>query len=61
MSKDVLDYIKERSWSLQVAWEEARTGVEIPDDEHFESDEYYRGAIDVLREVLKEFGEIKND
>jgi hypothetical protein len=30
---------------LQEIWDEAKDGIEIPDDEYFESDAYYEGAI----------------
>jgi hypothetical protein len=40
--------------------EEAQQDLPISDDEYYESDEYYLGAINALREVLVEFGVLAN-
>ena len=37
--------------------EEAKAGVELDEDEYFESDAYYQGAIETAREILLEIEE----
>jgi hypothetical protein len=37
--------------------EEAKAGIEIDEDEYFESDDYYRGAIETAQEFLLELNE----
>ena len=37
--------------------EEAQEGVEIPDDEYFESDSFYMGAIDTCNHLLEVINE----
>ena len=37
--------------------EEAKAGIEIDEDEHFESDDYYQGAIETTQEFLAELNE----
>ena len=57
---DVLEYIKNKQLELQYIMEEAQQDLPISDDEYYESDEYYLGAINALREVLVEFGVLAN-
>ena len=57
----VLLYIKSYRDRLQVIYDEARDGVEIPEDEYFESDAYYEGSINALEHVLLEFGAINGN
>jgi len=47
------EYIKIHRISLQQTMEEAQEGIEIPDDEYFESDSFYMGAIDTCDHLLR--------
>ena len=39
--------------SLTQAYEDAQEGVHIPADEHYESDEWYEGAIYAVKTMLE--------
>lgn len=58
MNMDTLrEYINIHKISLYQDWDDAKNGVPTKDDEHYESDEYYIGAIETclhLLEVLDE-------
>ena len=60
MSVEVLEYIKNKQLKLQYIRDEANNDLPISEDEYYESDIYYDGAINALREVLVEFGVIDN-
>jgi hypothetical protein len=44
--------IERKIWDLKVAQDDARNDVPIKEDEHYESDEYYEGAIWALEMIL---------
>jgi hypothetical protein len=51
------EYINIHKISLYQDWDDAKNGVPTKDDEHYEADEYYIGAIETclhLLEVLDE-------
>jgi hypothetical protein len=51
------EYINIYKISLYQDWDDAKNGVPTKDDEHYEADEYYIGAIETclhLLEVLDE-------
>ena len=52
MSVEVLEYIKNKQLKLQYIRDEANNDLPISEDEYYESDIYYDGAINSLREVL---------
>lgn len=52
MSKQLIEYMKIHLISLQQDWEDAKNGVDISDDEYFESDSYYQGAVDTMEHLL---------
>lgn len=56
MNNEVLDYIKEHLLELQQAVEDANNDIPIQEDEYYESDVWYEGAIDALEHVLAKFG-----
>jgi hypothetical protein len=47
------EYINIHRISLEQDLEDAREGIEIPDDEYFESDAYYEGAIATCEHLLE--------
>lgn len=47
-----IDYMSNRLTNLEQALEDAQNDVPINDDEHYESDAYYYGAIDTAKEFL---------
>ena len=51
------EYLKIHRISLEQDLEDAREGVEIPDDEYFESDAYYEGAIATCDHLLEYINE----
>jgi hypothetical protein len=53
---EVLEYIKERLFELLQAVEDANNDIPIQEDEYYESDEYYLGAINTLTDILTKFG-----
>ena len=52
MSKQLIDYMKIHLISLKQDLEDAKNDVPIPEDEYFESDAYYMGAIDTMEHLL---------
>lgn len=52
MSKQLIEYMKIHLISLQQDLEDAKNNVPISEDEYFESDAYYMGAIDTLEHLL---------
>jgi hypothetical protein len=60
MSVEVLEYIQKKQLELQYILEEAQNDIPLNHDEYYESDEYYLGAINALREVLVEYGVLTN-
>jgi hypothetical protein len=51
------EYINIHRISLEQDLEDAREGIEIPEDEYFESDAYYEGAIDTCEHFLRVINE----
>ena len=50
--KTLTEYIRIHKISLEQDMAEAQEGIEIPDDEYFESDSFYMGAIDTCDHLL---------
>jgi hypothetical protein len=59
-SSHFIEYMKLHLISLNQDWEEAKDWVEIPEHEHFESDDYYLGAIEATRHLLSVATDIMN-
>jgi hypothetical protein len=55
--KTLTEYIKIHKISLEQTMEETQEGIEIPDDEYFESDSFYMGAIDTCTHLLEYINE----
>ena len=47
------EYIKIHKLSLEQDLEDAKEGIDIPDEEYFEADVYYEGAIDTCNHILR--------
>jgi hypothetical protein len=47
------EYINIHKISLEQDLEDAKENVTLPDDEYFESDAYYAGAIDTCQHLLE--------
>ena len=47
------EYIKIHKLSLEQDLEDAKEGIDIPDEEYFGSDDYYEGAIDTCNHILR--------
>ena len=59
-SSHFLEYMKLHLISLNQDMEEAKDWVEIPGHEHFESDDYYLGAIETTMHLLSVATDIMN-
>ena len=46
--------------SLEQDWEDAKNNVSLPDDEYFESDAFYMGAIEATEHLLSVATDIMN-
>ena len=55
-----LEYMKLHLISLNQDLEDARNNVPISEDEYFESDSYYMGAIDTMEHILSVASDIMN-
>ena len=51
------EYIKIHKISLEQDWEDAKENISLPDDEYFESDAWYIGAIDTCEHLLEYINE----
>jgi hypothetical protein len=51
------EYIKIHRISLEQDLEDAREGIDIPDEEYFGSDDYYQGAMDACDHLLEYINE----
>ena len=51
-SSHFMEYLKIHKISLEQDLEDARNNIPIPEDEYFESDSYYMGAIDTMEHIL---------
>jgi hypothetical protein len=52
MSNQLVEYLKIHRISLVQDLEDAWNNVPLNEDEHFESDDYYHGAIDTIDHLL---------
>lgn len=52
MANQLIEYMKLHKISLEQDLEDARNNIPIPEDEHFESDDYYYGAIEAVDHLL---------
>lgn len=52
MTNQLIEYIKLHKLSLIQDMEDANNDIPIPDDEYYESDAYYEGAINALEHIL---------
>ena len=52
MSNQLIEYIKLHKLSLIKDMEDANNDIPISEDEYYESDTYYWGAIDALNHIL---------
>lgn len=59
-SSAFMEYIKLHKLNLEQALEDARNDIPIPDDEHFESDDWYLGAIEATEHLLSVATDIMN-
>ena len=55
--KTLSEYIRIHKISLEQDMADAQEGIEIPDDEYFESDSFYMGAIDTCDHLLEYINE----
>jgi hypothetical protein len=55
-----LEYMKLHLISINQDWEDAKNGLDISDDEYFESDSYYQGAVDTMEHLLSVATDIMN-
>ena len=51
------EYINIHIISLEQDLEDAKEGIDIPDEEYFGSDDYYEGAIDTCNHLLEYINE----
>ena len=51
------EYINIHKISLEQDWDDAKENITIPDDEYFESDAWYIGAIDTCTHLLEYINE----
>lgn len=47
-----IEYMKLHLISINQDWEDAKNGLDISDDEYFESDSYYQGSVDTMEHLL---------
>jgi hypothetical protein len=60
MLDELKKYIQDYKFNMSMAWDEAQRGIEIPDDEHFESDDWYEGTLDTCDLILDKLEELQN-
>jgi len=60
-SSHFMEYMKIHKISLEQDLEDAKNNVPIPEDEYFESDAYYMGAIDTMEHILSVASDIMID
>ena len=56
-----LEYMKLHLISLRQDLEDTQNNISIPDDEYFESDSYYQGAIETMEHILSVATDIMNN
>ena len=59
-SSHFLEYIRIHLISLNQDLEDARENISLPDDEYFESDAFYMGAINATEHLLSVATDIMN-
>jgi len=52
----LLEHVKQRITDLEQAIEDANNDIPIQEDEYYESDTWYEGAISELKNLLENFG-----
>lgn len=52
----IIKYIQEHVLELKQSVEDANNDMPIQEDEYYEADEWYEGAIDALEHILAKFG-----
>lgn len=57
--KEMIELIAKRKVAYMYALDEAQNDVPLGKDEHYESDEWYETAIEVLTDLLKEIEDKK--
>ena len=60
-SSHFMEYLKIHKISLEQDLEDARNNVPLNEDEYFESDAYYTGAIDTMEHILSVASDIMID
>ncbi len=60
-SSKFLEYMKIHLISLRQDLEDAQNNIPIPEDEYFESDSYYQGAIETMEHLLSVATDIMNE
>jgi hypothetical protein len=60
-SSHFMEYLKIHKISLEQDLEDARNNIPISEDEYFESDSYYMGAIDTMEHILSVASDIMID
>ena len=60
MLDELKKYVQDFKFNMEKAWDEAQWGVEIPDDEHFESDDWYEGTLYTCDYILDKIKELQN-
>jgi hypothetical protein len=60
-SSHFMEYMKIHKISLEQDLEDARNNVPLTEDEYFESDAYYIGAIDTMEHILSVASDIMID
>jgi len=59
-TKQIVEYMKIHLISLRQDLEDAQNNIPIPEDEYFESDSYYQGAIETMEHLLSVATDIMN-
>ena len=57
---NLIEYMKIHLISLEQDLEDAKNNIPISEDEYFESDSYYLGAIETCKHLLSVAGDILN-
>jgi hypothetical protein len=55
--KTLTEYIKLHKLSLEQDWDDAKENISLPDDEYFESDAWYYGAVQTCDHLLEYINE----
>jgi hypothetical protein len=60
-SSHFIEYMKIHLISLEQDWEDAKNNEPLDEDEYYESDSFYMGAIDATKHLLSVATDIMND